>query len=96
MDFGDWDEKKVWALEEPVAEMDMKELLWPFDVPFWQKDGAERWTITPWDVIHKVSGSESEQKRITEADLSYPIDIMENKGRWFVLDGLHRLAKAYQ
>jgi len=28
------------------------------------------------------------------ADLSYPIDIMENKGRWLILDGLHRLVKA--
>jgi hypothetical protein len=30
------------------------------------------------------------------ADLSYPIDIMENKGRWLILDGLHRLVKAYK
>ena len=96
MDFGDWDEKKVWALEEPITEIDRKELLWSFDVPFWQKDDAARWTLTPWDVIHKASGSESEQRRVAEADLSYPVDIMENKGRWFVLDGLHRLAKAYQ
>ncbi len=29
------------------------------------------------------------------ADLTYPIDIMENKGRWLILDGLHRLMKAY-
>ena len=28
------------------------------------------------------------------ADLSHPIDIMENKGRWLILDGLHRLMKA--
>ncbi len=28
-----------------------------------------------------------------KADPSYPIDIMENKGRWLILDGLHRLMK---
>lgn len=27
------------------------------------------------------------------ADLAYPIDIMENKGRYLILDGLHRLLK---
>ena len=30
-----------------------------------------------------------------KADLKYPIDIMENKGRWLILDGLNRLMKAY-
>lgn len=29
------------------------------------------------------------------SDLTYPIDIMWNKGRWTLLDGLHRLVKAY-
>lgn len=27
------------------------------------------------------------------SDISYPIDVMENKGRLVILDGLHRLAK---
>lgn len=27
------------------------------------------------------------------SDISYPIDIMENKGRLVILDGLHRLVK---
>lgn len=30
-----------------------------------------------------------------KADMKYPIDIMRNKGRWLILDGLHRLMKAY-
>ncbi len=29
-----------------------------------------------------------------KADLIHPIDIMQNKGRWLILDGLHRLMKA--
>jgi len=28
------------------------------------------------------------------SDLKYPIDIMRNKGKWLLLDGLHRLVKA--
>ena len=29
-----------------------------------------------------------------KSDLRHSIDIMENKGKWLILDGLHRLAKA--
>jgi hypothetical protein len=28
------------------------------------------------------------------SDLQYPIDIIENKGQFLILDGLHRLIKA--
>jgi hypothetical protein len=36
----------------------------------------------------------AEYARILGADLTHPLDIMFNKGRWLLLDGLHRLAKA--
>ena len=29
-----------------------------------------------------------------KADLSHPINIIQNKGRWLILDGLYRLIKA--
>jgi uncharacterized ParB-like nuclease family protein len=32
---------------------------------------------------------------MNDADLTYPIDILKNHGKWLVLDGLHRLAKTY-
>ena len=92
----DWDEKKVWALEEPTTEINIKELLWHFDVPFWNKDGTEGWNVTPWDVIHGKEQSADHQRRVKNADLSHPIDVMENHGKWLALDGLHRLAKAYE
>ena len=30
-----WSEEKVWALNVPVEEMDIKDLEWHFDIPFW-------------------------------------------------------------
>ncbi len=74
--------------------MKIEELLWHFDAPFWTDDNEERWTVSPWDVIKQKEGTTLEQERMEKADLSYPIDIMKNHGRWIVLDGLHRLAKA--
>lgn len=96
LDFGNWEEEKIWALKLPVVEMNIKELLWHFDAPWWPNDNGERWTITLWDVIRQNEGSKNEQMKMEKAKLLYPIDILENKGRWLVLDGLHRLAKAYK
>jgi hypothetical protein len=36
------------------------------------------------------------REKIERADTSFPIDIMENKGKWLILDGLHRLVKLYE
>jgi len=43
-----WDSKKVWALDEPITEMDIDELTWMFDIPFWEKDGTDDWNLKPW------------------------------------------------
>jgi len=90
-----WDVKKVWALDIPISEMDIEDLIWHFQLPFWEKDDTDDYNLTPQEVIDKKEGTKEHQKKIEEADLSYPIDIMENKGRWVILDGLHRLVKAY-
>ena len=95
LDFGNWDDEKLWVLNVPTTKMDIAELLWHFSVPFWPNDSGDRWTVTPWEAIHKEPGSTHEQAKIKKADLVYPIDILENKGKWLVLDGLHRLAKSY-
>lgn len=91
----DWDEEKVWKLEVPIAEMDIKKLIWHFEIPFWEKDDTDDYNLTPQEVIEKKEGTKNHQKKVEEADLKHPIDIMKNKGRWLILDGLHRLVKAY-
>ncbi len=90
-----WDSKKVWDLDVPTQTMDINELVWHFDIPFWEKDGTDDWNLTPWEVIHKKEGTTDHQRKVEEVDLKYPIDIMENKGKYVILDGLHRLVKAY-
>lgn len=89
-----WSEEKVWALDEPVREMEIAELDWHFDVPF--LDHARgRYNLTPRAVMAHPEDYTDEYERTMMADLAHPIDIMENKGRWLILDGLHRLMKAY-
>jgi hypothetical protein len=93
LDFGNWEEEKIWALDFPTQEIDVEQLLWHLDVPYWENDMSERWTVTPRDVMNRKQGTIFEQARTEQADTSFPIDLFENKGRLFVLDGLHRLVK---
>lgn len=86
-----WDEKKVWALNELVTEIPISELEWHFDIPFLWENGV--YNLTPREVINNSLAHAKEYSRTMDSDTSYPIDIMENKGRWLILDGLHRLMK---
>jgi len=88
-----WDEKKVWQLNFPAEDMDINELTWHFAIPFlWE--GNDIYNLKPQDVIDFPDKHQEEYARTMSADLAYPIDIMKNKGRWLILDGLHRLMKA--
>ncbi|MCX6784215.1 MAG: hypothetical protein NT141_04115 [candidate division WWE3 bacterium] len=89
-----WEESKVWALDLPIEEIPISELEWHFDVPFWFMPGGY-YDLKPRDVINNKILYEKEYERTMNSDLKYPLDIMLWKGRWLLLDGLHRLVKAY-
>jgi hypothetical protein len=89
-----WDEKKVWALELPTEELDTSELVWHFDIPFiWSKPNGF-YGVKPSEVLNIPEQYPKEYQRTMDSDLAHPIDIMRWKGRWVILDGLHRLMKA--
>ncbi len=88
-----WDVKKVWALKYPVEEIDIKELIWHFNIPFhWHNNDI--YNLKSIEIINNPQKYKEEYERAMNSDLSFPIDIMKNKGRWLILDGLHRLMKA--
>jgi len=88
-----WDESKVWSLDFPVEEIPLSELAWHFDIPFWNFEN-KKYTLAPNQVISDPQKYKTEYNRTMSADINYPIDIMENKNHWLILDGLHRLVKA--
>ena len=88
-----WSNRKVWKVKAPVVEMSIKKLEWMFDIPFWWTKGSY-YNLSPNQVIANPKKYSYEYKRTMKADLKYPIDIMFYKGRWLILDGLHRLVKA--
>ena len=88
-----WDEKKVWALEYPVEDVSIDVLTWHFTIPFhWHNGGV--YNLKSADILDHPEHYPEEYARTMRADLRFPIDIMWNKGRWLILDGLHRLMKA--
>lgn len=87
-----WDEEEVWKLMYPMEEIDISELEWHFEIPFWDwNDG--HYNLTPNQVLDAPDKYADQYERVMNSDISYPIDIMENKGRYVILDGLHRLVK---
>lgn len=52
--------------------------------------------VTPWDVIRQIEGTLNEQSNIEKADLNFPIEVLEHRDRLLILDGVHRLVKAYK
>ena len=96
LDFGNWEDEKLWALDIPTSKLNIKDLEWHFDCPFWEHDNGERFTITPRNVLKREEGTQAEQDKVKNADTSFPIDIYFNRDKWLILDGIHRLVKLYQ
>lgn len=89
------DDRKIWALDLPVTELSIDELLWHFDYPWWEKEGTDDWNLTPQELIDDPKQEPTHYQQIQRADLAHPLQVMRHKGRWLLLDGMHRLVKAY-
>lgn len=89
-----WSSQKVWGIPAPTEEIDISELEWHFDIPFWDTPGGY-YDLQPREVLMNPKRYHQEYERILAADTSFPIDIMMNKGRWTILDGLHRVVKLF-
>ncbi|MDH4358486.1 MAG: hypothetical protein OEV37_00855 [Candidatus Berkelbacteria bacterium] len=92
----DWDDKKVWELPIEAEDMPIDELVWHLEIPVWEQEGTDDWNLTPAQTLKNPEKEPSHFKKIIESDMQYPIDIMRNKGKWTLLDGYHRLARAHQ
>lgn len=89
-----WDNEKVWALDLPTKEIPIDDLSWHFDIPFWSENNGF-YNLAPKTVLENKDKYADRIERIMVSDISYPLDVMEWKGRLLLLDGLHRLTKHY-
>ena len=89
-----WDVRKLWDVDLPVSSMRVQELEWLLDLPFW-KDGGQKLVLRPRDVAQHPERYRYEYERTMATDLSCPINVIFLRGRWVIMDGLHRLLKAW-
>lgn len=90
-----WDEERVWRLNVPADKIPITDLEWHFDIPFiWSKPNGY-YDLKPRDVLENPEKYPEEYSRTMQANTNYPIDIMLWRGRWLILDGLHRLMREF-
>lgn len=90
-----WDVEALWALDLPSVPMPMSRLEWHLDVPVWPYEGRS-YVLTPRDVLRSPYRYAVEYQRAREASLIFPIEVTWFRGRWLILDGVHRLLKAHE
>jgi hypothetical protein len=88
----EWDRAKLHELTLPVVELRVADLRWMLDLPWWRV-GERRFAVTPNQVRHAPERYATHWRRVLDADLDYPIDLLQRQ-RLIVLDGVHRLLKA--
>jgi len=87
------DNDKLWALPIVSEVMDIEELRWMMEIPFWEDDSGDI-VVKPNDVLANPDKFPDHMQLINNCDTSFPIHITKNKlNEWIILDGLHRLAK---
>ena len=88
-----WSRERLWALGLPAVERPRAELDWQLALPWW-RHGGRFFALRPLDVLARPERYPEQWERTLAADLAFPIDVTRRRGRWFVLDGVHRLTKA--
>ena len=89
----DWDNQRLWTLDLPVEDFPVERLRCHLELPWWQ-GGAGSFTVRPADVLAEPRRYPHQYARTLNADLRFPLHITLNGGRWTIMDGIHRLAKA--
>jgi hypothetical protein len=89
----EWDRELLWALDIPHRRLELEELRWHFELPWWRRNGV--WfEVTPREFLARPEAHPEHADRIANADLSYPLHVIRRGRRWLILDGIHRLVRA--
>lgn len=90
-----WDVKKVWELPASVENVELRDFEFMFDLPFWSSrpDAGMLFDISPNEVLENMNLYPHQKERVENADVRYPVDFIFENDTYYILDGLHRLAR---
>jgi hypothetical protein len=93
--YSKWDNHDLWNLVAPCERLQVHELEWHLNYPFWSTSPPESvFDLRPGFVLENPNKYPKHRERIESADLEYPILVGRFGGRHVILDGFHRLLKA--
>jgi hypothetical protein len=90
----DWDRHLLWRIRRFPTPVLTSDLGWHLDLPWWRGENSQWFQVRPRDVLANPVAFPEHHNRIAQADLRRPIHIIRRRGRWLILDGIHRAAKA--
>lgn len=92
-----WDVRKVWALAAATTQIPCGEFLHWLELPLWSSVPGRGmlFDIRPIDVIRDESLSPFQARRLNEANLGFPVDLLIIEEKRWILDGVHRIAKHF-
>jgi hypothetical protein len=90
----EWDRERLWRLPLPVSSVSVRELAWHLRLPLWAHAGRP-FAVSPAQVLRAPAMFPDQHMRMMAADLACPIDLLARPERPTILDGVHRLAKAW-
>lgn len=89
-----WDRTRLWSLDRDPVSLPVAELRWLYALPLW-RDPAGRWfELAPHDFLLSPDRHPEHRGRVEAADPDFPVHAIRRHGRWFLLDGVHRLVRA--
>ena len=92
-----WNLKKVWALPCESQLYPRSDFDYLLSLAFWSsvQNQGMLYDISPLNVLMESEKAPHQYKRIMDANIEYPLDILNYQGQLWILDGLHRLAQLY-
>jgi hypothetical protein len=78
----------------PVENIDLDDIAYNMDIPYLESIGTDDWNMSPRMLIQNFEKETHHATVVKKADLSYPIHLYFFRGKWIIIDGVHRYTKA--
>jgi hypothetical protein len=88
-----WERADLFALPLPTETVSVARFLWQLELPYW-RDGEHHFAVAPAHVRRDPRSHAQQWKRTMDADLTFPIYVVDGPLQETILDGVHRLLKA--
>lgn len=93
----DWDVAAVWSLPALAVDEPIERYTYLLHLPLWSSVSGKGmlFDVSPMEVLNSPERYPHQARRTSEANEAFPIDTVIYGDRKWILDGMHRLAKAY-